>query len=184
MWDKKRNSSRNTLLGLNRQGHGSIHKPYILFTGIRLSFQISFSVSSFLWVFLDIKKELYSSPIKFWWAPATLTNSLIFYMIFEFRAGTPLETINSRNRIKMSWFQVGCSIVFLFSHLGNSEILKPLKQWTLFVSFCVVMSLESIFLEAELWYPPPSLGYHPDFCSEDIHIVLSRIVTMKFLKIL
>ena len=87
MWDIKRNSSRNTLWGLNPQGHGSINKPYILFIGIRFSFQISLSfslslsVSSFLLVFLHIKKELYSSPIKFLWAPATLTNSLIFYML-------------------------------------------------------------------------------------------------------
>ena len=84
--DTKINSSRNILWGLNPWGYGSIQKPYILFIGIRFSFQISLSlsVSSFLWVFLDIKKEVYSSHIEFLWAPAILINSLMFYMMFEF----------------------------------------------------------------------------------------------------
>ena len=63
---------------------------------------LSLSVSSFLWVFLDIKKEVYSSHIEFLWAPAILINSLMFYMMFEFWVGTALETIHSRNGI-LGW---------------------------------------------------------------------------------
>lgn len=168
--DTKINSSRNILWGLNPWGYGSIQKPYILFIGIRFSFQISLSlsVSSFLWVFLDIKKEVYSSHIEFLWAPAILINSLMFYMMFEFWVGTALETINSRNGILgwvgFRWDDLSC-LFLSFGELWDPETSKavdPLCQslcdnvsWVHFPEGWALISspftgVSSSFL---LWYP-------------------------------